>query len=125
MSRLSGKATWSSTEDKRTEIDYSKIKLLGKQSVLFVWVDEIEDKEMTTASGIILQVTLSKDKPRWGLVVKTTTDSGVRVGEYILPLKCKDPFGCVIGGLEHWTTEDNEIQLVTDARAVCDSIMDV
>ena len=124
MSRLSGKATWSSPEDKRTEIDYSKIKLFGKKTVLFVWCDEIEADEITTAAGIILKVTLSKDKPRWGKVVKTTADSEVQVGEYILPLKTKDPFGCVIGGLEHWTTDDTEIQLVTDDRTVCDSIED-
>jgi co-chaperonin GroES (HSP10) len=113
--KLNGKCTASVRSDNDLDhIDYSKITLFGKQSILFVWSDELEGDEHTNASGIILSNALGKDRPRWGKVVKVGSASGVNVGDWILPESVTEPFGCVIGDVEHWRTTDNQVLLATD-----------
>lgn len=123
--RLNGKATASQRSNNTLDhIDYSKISLRGKHVILFVWQDELEPVEITNSFGLILHNNLSKDKPRWGKVVKTTPDSGVEVGEWILPEKTVEPFGCVIGEVEHWRTTSDKVLLVTGDLSVAKSIQD-
>jgi len=105
-------------------IDYSKITLIGKKQILFVWLDELEDQYKTLSSGILLVEKLSSAKPRWARVIMSTDDSEVREGEYILPLSTIEQFGCNIGDIEHWRTTDDMIQLVTPDYEDIDRITD-
>lgn len=123
--KINGKPTASVHSDNDlSHIDYSKIALRGRQTILFVWQDELEPAEHTNHFGFILQNNLSKDKPRWGKVVKATPDSGVNVGEWIMPEDVKEPFGCVIGDVEHWRTVSSKVLLVTDDLNVVKNLTD-
>lgn len=96
----------------RQDTDYSEIKLLGKQVVLFTWMDDHE-QEFTHASGLIIKRELNTKRERWGRVVKTTDDSELKVGEFILPEKVDPEFGTVYNGIELWRTYDEHILLVS------------
>lgn len=126
VNRLNGKATASQRSNNTLDhIDYSKISLRGRCTTLFVFNDELEPLEITNSFGLILHNNnLSKNKPRWGKVVKTTSDSGVEIGEYILPEKTIEVFGCVIGGVEHWRCTSDQILLVTSDINVVHNLQD-
>ena len=101
-----GKATASLPHKYRKPIDYSKIHLVNPNTVLFVWVDELEES-FTHSSGLVIARTLSKERERWGQVVVSNCFD-VELGEFIVIEKPTEPFGAVIGGIEHWTvTRDN------------------
>ena len=111
--RLHGKATASTgSENDISIIDYSKITLHGQDAVLFVWLDETESLEYTNSFGLILQRTLSKNRPRWGIVVMSNVIDIVP-GSYILPEDVTEKFGTVISEVEHWRTTPDMILIVT------------
>jgi hypothetical protein len=98
-----GKSTASLPHKYRTPIDYDTIQLVNKNTALFVWVDELEE-EFQHASGLVIARTLSKERERWGQVVLSNCFD-VEIGEYIVVEKTSEPFGALIGGLEHWLVE--------------------
>lgn len=127
--RINGKATASTgagskNQDILDNINYDKITLLGKQMVLFVFQDELEDQLKSTSGGILFMDTLSAERPRWGKVVKTTADSNAVVGDWILPESTIEQFGTVIDGLEHWRTCDDQIVITTSDKYVVDNLQD-
>lgn len=114
--RLNGKATASLSKSERTEVDYTTIRMINKNSVMFVWVDELRDDYHEHSSGILLSTSLSNTKDRWGKVVQvhsSVSPDDVKINDYILPEKTHDVFGGVIGGLEVWMTYLDDIVLVT------------
>lgn len=121
--KLNGKPTASvRSNNDLSLIDYSNINLRGKDTILFVWYDEVEG-EHETSSGIILQHTLSKDRPRWGIVVKSNCED-VKEGEFIMPENTSEPFGTVIENVEHWRTTPDKIILVTTDKHVVNTLED-
>jgi len=112
INKKGGKNT-ASTRVGIDDIDFNKIRLINQDNVMFVWVDELyEDYEHS--SGLVIARTLSKTRDRWGMAVRVGDNSEVKVGEYILPEKCKDDFGAVYEGIELWTTTDDMIFVVSD-----------
>ena len=105
-------------------INYNNITMLGKQKILFVWQDELEDELKTTTSGILIYDKLKKERPRWGKVVLTTKDSTVKVGEWIMPEKTDQPFGTVIDELEHWCCADNDVIMATEDFNIVQTLVD-
>ena len=114
-----GKATASLPHKYRKPIDYSKIHLVNPNTVLFVWVDELEES-FTHSSGLVIARTLSKERERFGVVVKTNI-ADLQVGEYIVVSGTHEPFGCVINSLEHWMSSLDQILYVTNDKSVTET----
>jgi hypothetical protein len=122
--RINGKSTASTGSDNDISlIDYDQITLKGQDVILFVWQDETESIEYTNSFGMILQRTLSTNRPRWGVVVKSNCID-VSVGNYILPEDVTEKFGVVFESVEHWRTTPDKILLVTDDVEVTRTLED-
>jgi hypothetical protein len=106
-----GKVTASLPNKLQSPVDYDGIRMYNKHTVLFIWLDELED-EFQYGSFTIARA-LAKDRERWGKVVKVHPTSCVPVGSYIKPLHVHEPFGSVINGLEHWMTYDEHVDVYT------------
>ena len=116
VNKLNNKPTASVSKELRGEMNFSKICVTAEKGVAFIWLDEIES-DYEHSSGLILTRDLSKQKNRWGVVVKTHAGvTDVKVGEYILPEKTNAPFGAVYNGIEVWRCSIDDILLVTDDK---------
>jgi hypothetical protein len=112
--RLGNKATASDPcrKDKIPSLD--QLQLVNEDSILFCWVDELEDS-FTHSSGIQIARTLDKRKDRWGKVLKVHPSvKDIKSGDYILTEKTHDVFGAVWKGLELWMTSSKDLVFVTE-----------
>lgn len=113
--KLSGKPTASMPISMREEVNYSKITLVGKTDILFVWTDELSEySERSTTSGIALQSKLNKNRPRVGIIKCVGADSELSPGQFIILSEIREPYGVNIGNLEHWRCRYIEVDLVSD-----------
>ena len=91
--------------------------------IIFQFIDEIMGRKRAfndvTESGIVVvgAATLQTN-PRWGKVVASGPDSGVKPGEYILVEGLQWTTDFKIDDEKHWKTEDSKV------LAVCDNIED-
>ena len=100
----------------------TKLKPLGNV-IIFQFIDEIMGKKRAfndvTPSGIVIVGAASHQKnPRWGKVVASGPDSGVKIDEYVLIEALKWTVSFNIDDNKHWKTESDFV------LAVCDNIED-
>lgn len=115
-----GKSTASLPKEFRESVDYSAFTLVNKNSIMFIWMDELED-EFTHSSGLVIQKNLAKDKERWGQVVISSIPD-LLPGDFIVVSDVHEPFGCVLNGLEHWMTYEKDVVLSTKDKSLTNNL---